>query len=151
MRKSEALAIFMSGILREDARKRIPPMARICAAAAILFSLGPQPALCAAPDTPPDPAGIWATEGNESHVRIERCGSGLCGTIVWLKDPLGDDGKDAVDSNNPDPALRRRKLVGLPLLSGFDQDPDDAAAWLHGKIYDPEDGRTYSCKLTVQD
>lgn len=140
----------MSRAFRETERKRMPPFLSIVAAAAILISLAPQ-ARCAAPDPQPDPVGVWATDGDESHVRIERCGASLCGTIVWLKDPLGDDGKDAVDSNNPDPALRRRKLVGLPLLSGFDQDPDDAAAWLHGKIYDPEDGRTYSCKLTVQD
>ncbi len=96
------------------------------------------------------PIGVWATAGNDSHVKIERCGANLCGTIVWLKDPLGDDGKDAVDSNNPDPAMRSRKLVGLQLLRGFQQ-TDDPNFWKNGKIYNPEDGRSYSCNLTVQD
>jgi len=74
----------------------------------------------------------------------------MCGTIVWLKDPLGDDGKDAVDSKNPDPSLRTQKLVGLSLLSGF-QPTDDPTVWKNGRIYNPEDGRTYSCNLKVQD
>ena len=97
-----------------------------------------------------NPQGIWATQGDDSHVKIEKCGASLCGTIVWLKDPLGDDGKDAVDSNNPDPTLRTQKLVGLPLLSGFEP-TDDPGVWKNGRIYNPEDGRTYSCTVTVQD
>jgi uncharacterized protein (DUF2147 family) len=97
-----------------------------------------------------NPLGIWATQGEDSHVEIEKCGASLCGTIVWLKDPLGDDGKDAVDSNNPDPTLRTQKLVGLPLLSGFEP-TDDPGVWKNGRIYNPEDGRTYSCTVTVQD
>jgi uncharacterized protein (DUF2147 family) len=97
------------------------------------------------------PVGVWATDGNDSHVKIEKCGINLCGTIVWLKDPLGDDGKPAVDFKNPDPGLRSRPLIGLMLLSGFVQDSDDPDVWTDGRIYDPDDGRTYSCKLTVQD
>jgi uncharacterized protein (DUF2147 family) len=98
----------------------------------------------------PNPLGIWATAGDDSHVKIEKCGASLCGTIVWLKDPLGDDGKDAVDSKNPDPSLRTQKLVGLSLLSGFEP-TDDPSVWKNGRIYNPEDGRTYSCNLTVKD
>ena len=97
-----------------------------------------------------NPTGVWATQGDDSHVNIVECGASLCGTIVWLKDPLGDDGKDAVDSKNPDPSLRTQKLVGLSLLSGF-QPTDDPTVWKNGRIYNPEDGRTYSCNLKVQD
>jgi uncharacterized protein (DUF2147 family) len=99
----------------------------------------------------PSPVGVWSTDGNDSHVKIEKCGTNLCGTIVWLKDPLGDDGKPAVDSKNPDPSLRTQKLVGLRLLSGFEQADGDPNVWKGGTIYDPDDGRTYSCNLTVQD
>ena len=97
------------------------------------------------------PVGVWSSEGDDSHIEIEKCGIHLCGSIVWLKDPLGPDGKDAIDSNNPDPALRKRRLVGLPLLSAFEQSSTDPAQWTDGRIYDPDDGRTYSCKITVVD
>lgn len=97
------------------------------------------------------PIGVWSTDGNDSHVKIEKCGTSLCGTIIWLKNPLGDDGKPAVDSKNPDPNLRSQQLVGLKLLSGFAQTSDDPNVWKGGEIYDPDDGRTYSCNLTMQD
>ena len=111
-------------------------------------------ALCRPPAAAADdnlsPLGVWSTDGNDSHVKIEKCGTNLCGVIVWLKQPLGDDGKPAVDSKNPDPNLRSQQLVGLKLLSGFEQS-SDPNVWKGGKIYDPDDGRTYSCNLTVQD
>jgi uncharacterized protein (DUF2147 family) len=97
------------------------------------------------------PIGVWATEGATSHVKIDECGGKLCGAIVWLKQPLNKEGKDKVDSENPDPGLRMRKLLGLPLLNGFVQDEDQANVWTNGKIYNPDDGKTYSCKLTLQD
>ncbi len=97
------------------------------------------------------PVGVWETAGGDSHVQIQKCGANLCGTIVWLKDPLGDDGKDATDSKNPDPSLRRRKIVGLRLLGGFEQSGSDPNVWSNGTIYDPDNGKTYSCKLTMQD
>jgi uncharacterized protein (DUF2147 family) len=117
---------------------------------AMLFVLACAPATLAA-DAAPSPLGTWATANDDSHVKIERCGGALCGTIIWLKDPLGDDGKPAVDSKNPDPHWRGRPLLGLPLLSGFEHSSDNPNLWENGKIYDPDDGRTYSCKLTMLD
>lgn len=100
---------------------------------------------------PMTPIGVWATAGGGSHVKIEDCGGKLCGTIIWLKEPLNKEGKDKVDSENPDTSLRTRKLAGLPLLRGFTQDQSDSKVWTGGEIYNPNDGKTYSCKLTVQD
>ena len=54
------------------------------------------------------------------------------------------------DGNNPDKKLRSRKIVGLSLLSGF-VPSDDKNKWQDGKIYNPEDGKTYSCSLTLRD
>ena len=70
------------------------------------------------------PIGVWATGGATSHVKIDKCGGKLCGALVWLKEPLNKEGKDKVDSENPAPELRMRKLLGLPLLEGFVQDED---------------------------
>ena len=104
----------------------------------------------AAADAAMTPIGVWATVGGGSHVKIEDCGGKLCGAIIWLKEPLNKEGKDKVDSQNPDPSLRTRKLAGLALLSGFTQDQSNSNLWTGGEIYNPDDGKTYSCKLTVQ-
>jgi uncharacterized protein (DUF2147 family) len=132
---------------RRDLRGR-----RIAAAGpllVILFVLAAAPAARGADAF--GPLGTWATANDESHVQIEQCGDALCGKIVWLKKPLGADGKPAIDSENPDPQLRSRPLFGLPLLGGFAHSSDDVNLWVNGRIYDPSDGRTYSCKLTVID
>ena len=34
-----------------------------------------------------NPLGTWYTEDRDSQVRINKCGSALCGTLVWLKIP----------------------------------------------------------------
>ncbi|SRR6266478_7313155 len=36
------------------------------------------------------PIGRWATADATSHIQIRDCGGKLCGTIVWLKEPLDE-------------------------------------------------------------
>jgi len=102
-------------------------------------------------DATMSPIGVWATQGAGAHVKIDNCGDKLCGALIWLREPLNKEGKDKIDSQNPDPSLRTRKLAGLPLLSGFAQDESEANVWSGGQIYNPDDGKTYSCNLTLQD
>ena len=102
-------------------------------------------------DAAPSPVAVWATEGGESHIQIDACGAQLCGKVVWLKEPLAPNNQEKTDFYNPDPTLRSRKIVGLEILSSFVQDKDDAKVWREGKIYNPKDGKTYSCKLTMLD
>ena len=92
--------------------------------------------------------GLWQTEGGKSHVQIGPCGERLCGTIVWLQEPLDDDGKAKTDANNPDEALRQRPIIGLPLLRGF-LPGSEVDVWEGGTIYNPEDGETYKSVMTL--
>ncbi len=99
--------------------------------------------------------GSWNTAENKSKIEIFKCGSHYCGKIAWLKEPLypeddekGMAGQSKVDRNNPDPALRRQPLVGLQLMEGFSHDGDNR--WQGGLIYDPENGKQYKCKLTLE-
>jgi len=96
------------------------------------------------------PVGFWMTEGGKSRVEITQCGEMLCGTIVWLKEPLDEDGKEKVDKNNPDEMLKTRKLVGLKLLNGFIPG-NEPGEWVKGTIYNPEDGDTYKCTMRLND
>jgi uncharacterized protein (DUF2147 family) len=99
---------------------------------------------------PASPIGNWLADDARSHVAVAPCGDKLCGTVTWLKDPLSPAGQPLTDSNNPDPALRSRPIIGLQVLQGFA--PDSAAdQWEGGSIYDPETGKTYACTMVLQD
>jgi glucans biosynthesis protein C len=93
------------------------------------------------------PVGLWYAEGGAARVEIEPCGDALCGRVVWLRSPFDDDGCDLRDRYNPDPALRRRPVVGLDVLHGLK--PRTDGTWDDGSIYDPASGNTYTCSLAL--
>ena len=103
-------------------------------------------------DAASDPTGIWATESGKSHVKIAPCeqdAGKLCGTIVWLADPTDDDGAPVRDKKNDDEALRDRPILGIHLLR--DMEHQGGNEWDDGKIYNPEDGYTYSSEMELVD
>ena len=57
-----------------------------------------------------------------------------------------EDGSTPVDGNNPDPELAGRPLVGVQMLHGF---KEKSGRWKSGKIYNPENGKTYKSKLKL--
>lgn len=96
--------------------------------------------------------GFWNTQDRDTQFEIYECGMQYCGKISYLREPNyspadkdGPAGLPRLDSHNPDPLLRKRTLLGLPLLEGFRYTGENL--WEGGKIYDPEDGRKYSCKI----
>ncbi|MEM7779521.1 MAG: DUF2147 domain-containing protein [Pseudomonadota bacterium] len=82
--------------------------------------------------------GRWVTEEGDAIVLIRGCGNTTCGTIMRFLVPP-PDGADQRDIYNPDPELRDRRLLGLPILTGFREEED---LW-RGRIYDPKSGRSY--------
>jgi uncharacterized protein (DUF2147 family) len=93
------------------------------------------------------PVGLWYAEGGAAQVAIAPCGDALCGQVVWLRSPFDEDGCDLRDRNNPDPALRRRKVTGLQILRGLRPQAD--GTWVDGSIYDPSTGNSYTSRLTL--
>jgi uncharacterized protein (DUF2147 family) len=93
--------------------------------------------------------GVWLVEDGEARVRIARCGDRHCGTVVWLRDPLDERGRPYTDTENDDPSLRERPVVGLEILR-FGAAPDEDGVWRGGRIYDPQSGRTYHCSLELE-
>ncbi len=102
--------------------------------------------------------GTWLTASGAARVKVAPCSdpaSGpLCGTVVALVDPKGPDGKavapDAVtDSRNGNPALRNRKVIGMPLFWGF-KPTSDPNTFEGGQIYNGENGKTYSANISLQ-
>lgn len=86
-------------------------------------------ALIAAPALAQELSGTtWLRETGASRVKFAPCGDALCGAIVWLKDPNG-------------PAKLGQQVF-------FDMKPDGAGQW-KGQAFNPEDGKTYSGKMTL--
>ena len=94
------------------------------------------------------PVGLWNTEDNQGQVEVSRCGDTLCGELVWLAEPMNSDGQPKLDQHNPDVSLRNRPVQGLRILWGM-QPAGDAQTWENGKVYDPESGKTYQGKITL--
>lgn len=87
-------------------------------------------------------AGRWVTQDKDAIVTIAPCGKSTCGKISrFLVAP--PDGPDQRDIYNPDPALKKRRLLGLPVLTEFKQ---EKTQW-RGRIYDPNTGKSYRSVL----
>jgi uncharacterized protein (DUF2147 family) len=85
--------------------------------------------------------GRYQNAETESVIEIGPCGAKVCGRVVWAKNA------SVTDARNPDPALRRRPIVGLTILTGLERVGD---RWTGGSIYDPRDGRAYDASLRVR-
>ena len=74
--------------------------------------------------------GDWLRDDGKAKVRFAPCGGdALCGSISWLKDPANDPAK-----------------VGQQVF--FDMKPSGDNVW-KGSAFNPEDGKTYSGKMTL--
>lgn len=91
--------------------------------------------------------GTWLTQAGDARVKISKCGGGICGHVVWLRAPYDTStGQPATDSKNPNPALARRPMIGLPLFSGME--PVGPNKW-SGQIYNADDGSTYASNISL--
>jgi uncharacterized protein (DUF2147 family) len=93
-----------------------------------------------------DPTGTWRMTNGKVTLRVSECGNELCGRIVGLSKPLDKNGRPKRDKDNPNPALRDRPVVGLSLLRNMRQIGENR--W-EGRIYNPDDGRTYNAKVRL--
>jgi uncharacterized protein (DUF2147 family) len=112
-----------------------------------MFSLLSLLLLAPAPVAAADPVvGRWKTETRGGVVEIQRCGPSVCGRLLTSEHLRTNP--NLRDANNKDAALRSRPLRNLQILSGFRW---SGGAWDGGRIYNAEDGRTYTAKITVTD
>ena len=91
--------------------------------------------------------GTWLTADGTAMVRFEDCAPFRCGRLVWLRDPVDPQtGKALLDKNNPDPALRKRQLLGIVLIT--EVAPLRPGEW-QAKAYNAEDAGTYAVTLRL--
>jgi uncharacterized protein (DUF2147 family) len=92
-----------------------------------------------------EPYGTWLTVDRDSRIKLTRCGANLCGNVIWLSEPNNDDGSPKRDIYNPDASLRGRPVMGIQILQDLAPDGDH---WV-GKIYNPENGKTYQATFRM--
>ena len=93
------------------------------------------------------PTGVWLTQKGDAHVRVAPCGGALCGTIVWLRDPIDPNtGRPPTDEHNADPSRRNNPILGLQIMFGMR--PSGEGRW-SGHFYNSEDGKTYDGNLVL--
>lgn len=94
-----------------------------------------------------NPAGVWRMASGKVTVRVHYCGGvKLCATIIDLAQPFTKDGKAKTDHENPNPALRGRRVIGLQVVSGMA--PAGQNRW-KGYIYNADDGGTYRSEMNL--
>jgi uncharacterized protein (DUF2147 family) len=113
------------------------------AAMAVLAAWMAAPSAVAA--APGSVNGVWLDQMGRAGIDIEPCGASVCGTIVWLKEPLNAQGQPKVDIHNATETLQSRRICGLTMLYGFVAGSD--GGWKNGYIYDPSVGKTYNSNI----
>ncbi|TGD80476.1 DUF2147 domain-containing protein [Hymenobacter wooponensis] len=94
------------------------------------------------------PLGVWTDGEKKAQFEIYKCGDKLCGKILSLTEPNDPKtGKPKLDAQNPDPKLRNRPLVGIVFMQSFEYEGENK--WDDGKIYKPQNGKTYSCYIKM--
>lgn len=100
-------------------------------------------------DNPDAVVGTWLNGTKKGRIQIYKQGDKYFGKLIWLIEPNDPaTGKPKVDNKNPETGLKSRPLLNLNIMTGFSYDGGNV--WDDGKIYNPEDGKTYSCKMTLK-
>jgi uncharacterized protein (DUF2147 family) len=100
-------------------------------------------------DNPDAIVGSWKNGEGTGIIQIYKNGDKYQGKITWLKEPNDPKtGKAKTDMNHPDEKNHSRQVLGLVNMWGFKY--TDKNEWTGGKIYDPKNGKTYSCKIAME-
>ena len=96
------------------------------------------------------PVGLWKTIDDEtgevkSLVRISEEGGSLVGTIDKLFPKPGKDPNPVCDKCPGD--KKDKPILGMVFLWGLTQQGEE---WSGGSILDPDNGKTYKCKVRVE-
>lgn len=102
-----------------------------------------------AQNSPDGVLGVWKNGEGTAMIKIAKTGNEYQGKIVWLKEPIDPlNGKPKVDNNSPEEANRLKPVLGLTNVWGFKFKDGE---WIDGFIYDPKNGKTYDCIITMTD
>lgn len=101
-----------------------------------------------------DAFGTWITEPssggtNRIIVEVYEKNNKVYGKILQLTERFDEKGELKKDVNNPDKSKQSRTLEGIDFVSGFTYN-ENSGYYENGKIYNPAEGKTYSCYMLLQ-
>ena len=88
--------------------------------------------------------GKWISTDKTVAVQVYQQGKDYKAKLIWIDEKLGSGTPihTRVDSRNPDPKLRTRKIIGMDILEGLHYNAEKER-WEKGKIYDASTGRIW--------
>ena len=90
--------------------------------------------------SPDEITGVDWSPKKDAKIEIYLKGDHYFGKSIWVANPKKD-------SKNPGESLKSRDVLGIELLTDFSYND---GSYIDGKIYDPESGKIYSCKMTLK-
>ena len=97
------------------------------------------------------PAGVWKsiddkTKKERSIIRITEVNGEFKGVVEKLFDQPGDDPAHLCKECKGE--RKDKPIIGMTILWGLKKDGD---IWAGGEILDPDNGKTYRCKMTLSE
>lgn len=83
--------------------------------------------------------GVFWSPKKDAKIEIYKKGSFYYGKSIWVATLRKD-------TENPNDVLQKRDILGIELLSNFKYNDGE---YTNGRIYDPESGKTYDCKMNL--
>jgi uncharacterized protein (DUF2147 family) len=84
--------------------------------------------------------GFWLTENRKAIVQTRLCGTGVCGHMVWMADPVDAAGKAKLGADGA-------PLCGAQLIGELKERGD--GRWSGGWVMDPRSGDRYRATLAM--
>jgi uncharacterized protein (DUF2147 family) len=93
--------------------------------------------------------GTWLAGEGKGKILISKYGDKYGGKLVWMREPNDPQGNPKLDDHNPDVSKRKNPRLGINNLLGFTY--EGKGKYENGTIYDPQNGKTYKCVMTLKD
>ncbi|RZL39679.1 MAG: DUF2147 domain-containing protein [Rubrivivax sp.] len=98
-----------------------------------------------------DPRGLWLTASGNLEVRVQPCGTALCGTVARVIANQSMSRPGEAMSSDAQPAKQGMVILSDFTPSASETGPDGqrlTTEW-RGRIFNRENGKTYDCLMSV--
>jgi len=92
--------------------------------------------------------GRWESSEKNLIVDVYRSGNDFKAKIIWFRADNEKQMEEWTDENNPDAALKQRKLLGINVLDGLVYMPE-SNSWEDGMVYDAKHGRYWNASAYI--